>query len=177
MNTQNGVFLIGLPGSGKSTLGKSLAERLGFKFIDLDQEIEKREGMTIPEIFKRFGEGQFRIFERETLHQCIAVEDSFVMATGGGTACYHFNMDAMNEGGITVYLDVAPGDLALRILEDGVENRPKFKSYDHIDLIQEIREMKSARSEYYEQAQIKIRDNQVSLETIISNLNAIGFRA
>ena len=79
-------------------MGRALASKLGFQFIDLDNEIEKKEGMTIPEIFQKWGEGQFRIFERETLHQLIAVEDSFVLATGGGTPCYHFNMDAMNEG-------------------------------------------------------------------------------
>ncbi len=172
MNTKNGIFLIGLAGAGKSTLGKSLADHLGYKFIDLDAEIERKEGIKIPEIFKKFGEGQFRIFERETLHQCIAVEDSFVLSTGGGTPCYHFNMDAMNEAGTTVYLDVAPGDLALRIIEDGVESRPMFQSYDHVDLIHEIREMKSLREEYYEQAKIKIRDNKISVETIISNLNS-----
>ncbi|MBO3700791.1 shikimate kinase [Roseivirga sp. E12] len=171
MNFRNGIFLTGLAGSGKSTLGKSLAKRLGYKFIDLDTEIEKKEGMTIPEVFKRFGEGQFRIFERETLHQLIAVEDHFVLATGGGTPCYHFNMDAMNEAGMTVYLDVAPGDLALRIIEEGVESRPMFKSYDHVDLIQEIREMKARREEYYELAKIKIRDNQISVEMIISKIN------
>lgn len=170
MNIKNGIFLIGLAGSGKTTLGKSLAPKLGYKFIDLDKEVERKEGMTIPEIFQKLGEGQFRIFERETLHQLIAVEDSFVLATGGGTPCYHFNMDAMNEAGQTIYLDVAPGDLALRIIEDGVDGRPMFKSYDHVDLIQEIREMKSRREEYYEQATIKIRDNKISVETIISNL-------
>lgn len=174
MNIKNGIFLIGLAGSGKSTLGKALAAKLGFQFIDLDTEIEKKEGMTIPEIFQKLGEGQFRIFERETLHQLIAVEDSFVLATGGGTPCYHFNMDAMNEAGKTIYLDVSPGDLALRIVEAGVESRPMFKSYDHVDLIQEIREMKSRREEYYEQAKIKIRDNKISVETIISNLNSIN---
>lgn len=172
MNIKNGIFLIGLAGSGKTTLGKSLAQKMGFKFIDLDAEIVKREGLTIPEIFKNQGEGQFRIYERETLHQLMAVEDSYVMATGGGTPCYHFNMDAMNEQGTTIYLDVAPGDLALRVVEDGVESRPMFKSYDHVDLIQEIRAMKERREEYYEQAKIKIRDNQISVETIISNLNS-----
>lgn len=171
MNVHKGIFLIGLAGSGKSTLGKDLANRLGYQFIDLDAVIEKREGLTIPEIFKKQGAGQFRIMEREALHEVVAVEDTFVLATGGGTPCFHFNIDAMNENGTTVYLDVAPGDLALRIIDAGVESRPMFKSYDHQDLILEIREMKSIREEYYEQAQIKIRDNQITVDKIISNLN------
>jgi len=174
MTVQKGIFLIGLAGSGKTTLGKSLAKSLGYKFIDLDHVIVDREGISIPDIFKRQGEGQFRLFEKEALHEVIAVEDSFVLATGGGTPCYHFNIDAMNESGTTVYLDVTPGDLALRILEAGVEKRPMFTSYDHQDLIQEIRDMKTIRDEYYDQAQIKIRDNRITVETIISKLNRVN---
>lgn len=172
MNVHKGIFLIGLAGSGKSTLGKSLANHLGYKFIDLDEVIEKREGLTIPEIFKKQGAGQFRIMEREALHEVVAVEDTFVLATGGGTPCFHFNIDAMKENGTTIYLDVTPGDLALRIIDAGVESRPMFQSYDHQDLILEIREMKAMREEYYEQAEIKIRDNQITVDMIVSKLNA-----
>lgn len=170
MNIRKGIFLIGLAGSGKSTLGIDLAKRLGYKFIDLDKAIEGKEGVTIPEIFQRQGEGQFRLIEKETLNDIVAKEDSYVMATGGGTPCYHFNIDTMNDHGTTIFLDVSPGDLALRVMEDGVETRPMFKSYDHQDLIQEIREMKSRRDEFYEQAQIKIRDNQINIDLIISKL-------
>ena len=80
------------------------------------------------------------------------------------------NMDTMNEHGQTVYLDVSPGDLALRIMEEGVENRPIFKSYDQVDLIQEIRTLREKREEFYNQSKIKIRDNQITVEMIISNL-------
>ncbi|OEK05450.1 shikimate kinase [Roseivirga misakiensis] len=171
MSVKKGIFLIGLAGSGKTTLGKSLAKSIGYKFIDLDQVIVEREGLSIPDIFKNQGQGQFRLYEKEALHEVIAVEDTFVLATGGGTPCFHFNMDAMNESGTTIYLDVNPGDLALRIIEGGVEKRPMFTSYDHQDLIQEIREMKNIREAYYSQAQIKIRDNRITAETIISKLN------
>lgn len=95
-----------------------------------------------------------------------------VMATGGGAPCFHFNMDTMNEHGQTIYLDVSPGDLALRIMEEGVENRPIFKSYDQQDLIQEIRDLKEMREEFYNQAKMKIRDNQITVEKIISNLSS-----
>lgn len=174
MNVRPGIFLVGLAGSGKTTLGKSLASHLGMQFIDLDQEIEKRAETTIPDIFNHQGEGNFRILEKETLHDIVAKQDGYVMATGGGAPCFHFNMDAMNEHGLTVYLDVSPGDLALRIMEEGVENRPIFKSYDHQDLIQEIRELKEKRAPFYEMAKIKIRDNQITTEIIISELTAEG---
>ena len=173
MNVRKGIFLIGLAGSGKTTLGKQVAHQLGYKFIDLDQRIVEKEGASIPEIFERQGVGQFRLIEREVLHDIVAIEDSYVMATGGGTPCYHFNMDTMNEHGTTVYLDVAPGDLALRVIEEGVENRPMFKSYDHQDLIQEIRNMKEQREEFYEQAHITIRDNQITADLIVSHLKGL----
>ena len=95
MNVRKGIFLIGLAGSGKTTLGKQVAHQLGYKFIDLDQRIVEKEGASIPEIFERQGVGQFRLIEREVLHDIVAIEDSYVMATGGGTPCYHFNMDTM----------------------------------------------------------------------------------
>lgn len=175
MNVKEGIFLIGLAGSGKTTLGKQLAEAMNLHFIDLDAAIEEKAGTSIPEIFKTQGEGDFRILERETLHELVGEQDSFVMATGGGAPCFHFNMDTMNKHGITIYLDVNPGDLALRVMDAGIEHRPVFKSYDHQDLIEEIREMKERRTSFYEEAKIKIRDNQITLELIISHLKTAGF--
>ena len=173
MNVHKSIFLVGLAGSGKSTLGKHLAKCLGYKFVDLDELIETEHGKSIPDIFVQHGEGQFRIWEKEALMGMIGTEDSFVMATGGGAPCFHFNMDAMNDQGITIYLDVTAGELAMRVMDDGIENRPVFKSYDHQDLIQEIREMKERRESFYNQAQIKIRDNQIKTDMIISKLKAV----
>jgi shikimate kinase len=170
MVEQKRIYLIGLPGSGKSTLGRALAEQLGCKFADLDTEIEKATGMSIPEYFAHQGEGNFRILEKETLHSFSSKHDSFVLATGGGTPCFHYNMDFMNESGITIFLDVSAGDLALRILDQGVEKRPLFKSYDHQDLIQEVRDLAENRMDFYNQAQIKIRDNRITVDKIISYL-------
>lgn len=170
MKSDNRIYLVGLPGSGKTTLGKELAEKLGYRFIDLDDAIVEEAGKTIPEIFSHQGEGNFRIMEREVLHSISAIQDRFVMATGGGAPCYHFNMDFMNEHGITVYLDVSPGDLALRLLDEGIEKRPLFKSYDHMDLIQEVRDLKEKREDYYNQAAVKIKDNQITVDLIASHL-------
>lgn len=170
LNAGQNIFLVGLAGSGKTTLGKSLSEKLELKFIDLDHAIVEKICMTIPEYFKSQGEGNFRLREKEVLQEICATQEGFVLATGGGAPCYHFNMDVMNEKGVTIYLDVSPSDLALRILEDGVEKRPIFKSYDQQDLIEEIRALKEKREEFYSQAKIKIRDNQITVDKIISNL-------
>lgn len=168
MAVEGKIYLIGMPGSGKTTLGRKFADHLNVPFLDLDAEIEKSIGMTIPEYFKLQGEGNFRIAEKETLRGVSAAYDNFVMATGGGTPCFHYNLDYMNETGSTIFLDVSAGDLALRILEQGVENRPLFKSYDHQDLIAEVRDLARKRSSFYNEAQIKIRDNQITLDKILS---------
>ena len=164
------IFLIGLPGSGKSTLGKQLAAHYNCKFFDLDEEIVKRVGKTIPEYIQFQGEGNFRIVEKEVLHELSNQNDAFVMATGGGTPCFYFNMDQMNKKGTTVYLDVGPGDIALRILEQGLEQRPLIKSYDQMDLIQEIRALKENRSSFYSEATHILKGNRTSLEQIVALL-------
>ena len=172
MNTIHRIYLVGLPASGKTTLGKQLAEHLNIEFIDLDSEIEKVVGQSIPDYFSFQGEGNFRIKEKETLRNIGAAKEQFVMATGGGAPCYHFNMDYMNEMGTTIFFDVSPGDLALRIMDQGVEKRPLFKSYDQQDLIQEVRDLAENRLAFYNEAKIKIRDNRITLDKIISHLES-----
>ena len=165
------IFLIGLPGSGKTTLGIALAKKIGHPFIDLDDEIVKREEKSIPDFIDFHGEGNFRIRENEILHELCSMGSKFVLATGGGTPCFHFNMDFMNKQGTTVYLDVSPGDLALRIIDQGLEKRPLLTSYDQTDLIQEIREIKEQREPFYNESKIKVRDNQIIEDMIIARLS------
>jgi len=170
MKSKERIYLVGMPGCGKSTLGKQLAEKLRLKFIDLDDAIEEQVGMSIPDYFAQQGQGNFRIQEREVLHSISAIDDGFVMATGGGAPCFHFNMDFMKDHGITVFLDVTPGDLALRLIDEGLEKRPLFKSYDHQDLIGELRAMKEKREPYYNEADIKIKNNRITVDSIVSQL-------
>ena len=172
MSQVHRIYLVGLPASGKTTMGKQLAEHLGIEFIDLDAEIEKVVGESIPDYFSFQGDGNFRIIEKETLRNLSSANEQFVMATGGGAPCFHFNMDHMNETGTTLFLDVSPGDLALRILDQGVEKRPLFKSYDQQDLIQEVRDLAENRLAFYNEAKIKIRDNRITLDKIISYLKS-----
>lgn len=170
MKSKERIYLVGMPGCGKSTLGKQLATKLGLKFIDLDDEIEEQIGMSIREYFDLQGQGNFRIQEREVLHSISAIDDGFVMATGGGAPCFHFNMDFMKDHGITIFLDVTPGDLALRLIDEGLDKRPLFKSYDHQDLIAELRAMKEKREPYYNEAEIKIKNNRITVDSIVSQL-------
>ncbi|MGO3183510.1 MAG: shikimate kinase [Aequorivita sp.] len=100
------IVLIGYMGSGKSSVGKKLAEVLKISFKDMDAEIEKEEGDSISEIFSKKGEIYFRNMENKTLKKLLSEPESYVLATGGGTPCYGDNMAAMasKEDVMTVYL-------------------------------------------------------------------------
>src|SRR6188768_135637 len=97
------IFLIGLPGSGKTTLGKQLAERLGYAFVDTDEEIVKREGRSIPDIFTQDGEDKFRLMEKEVLEELVGKTNT-VVSTGGGLPCFHQNMFMIRNKGMAIYL-------------------------------------------------------------------------
>lgn len=97
------IFLIGFMGCGKSTLGKKLATKLGYDFIDLDYQLEKQMGTSIGNYFAANGEEAFRKLESKTLKE-FDYPINGVIATGGGTPCYFDNMDWMNSNGITIYM-------------------------------------------------------------------------
>ena len=120
-----GVFLIGMPGSGKSTLGKLLAQALGYSFVDLDLEIEAKEGATIEAIFELKGEAYFRQIEAQVLETVVDRKDDFVMATGGGTPCFYNGLSLMQEKGKVVFLNVSPAILFERLTSD--TKRPLLK--------------------------------------------------
>src|SRR5215216_5287440 len=105
------IYLIGMPGSGKTTLGKQIAEDLGFPFIDLDTEIENREGKSISEIFSHKGEDHFRVLESTLLKELSSSSHNVVIATGGGAPCYFGGMETMNATGLTVFIDVPLDDI------------------------------------------------------------------
>jgi shikimate kinase len=109
-------------GAGKSYLGKELARLLGFAFADLDEVIEASAGMSVATIFEELGEAAFRELEAACLRG-FSEQEQTVVATGGGTPCFHQNLDWMNEHGITVYFFANPNLLASR-LEAEKDKRP-----------------------------------------------------
>lgn len=120
------VYLTGFMGSGKTTVGRSLAARLGVPFLDLDQEIEQRAGMPVREIFERFGEPAFRQMEQDALRDTALWPDA-VVATGGGTMAYEANARWMRTNGLSVWLNPAFATIVARIGGLGKEDRPLFR--------------------------------------------------
>lgn len=100
------IFLIGYMGSGKTTLGRALAEKMQCEFIDLDHYIENRFHKTVKQIFAEFGEDRFRDIETRMLEEVADFTD-VIVACGGGTPCFGRNIDVMREKGLVIYLYVS----------------------------------------------------------------------
>ncbi len=120
------VYLTGFMGSGKTTVGWRLAQRLSVPFVDLDQEIERQAGMTVREVFERQGEPAFRQMEAEALRGTLALPD-VVVATGGGTMVFEGNYRLIHSNGLSVWLNPAFATLASRIGGRGKAARPLLK--------------------------------------------------
>jgi shikimate kinase len=108
------LYLVGLPGAGKSTLGRQLARRLGKRFVDCDHELEARTGVPIPTIFEIEGEAAFREREVQTLGE-LAVLDNIVLSTGGGVVLRAENRAYLKANGTVLYLHVEPAVLFERV--------------------------------------------------------------
>lgn len=110
----NSIILTGLPGSGKSTVGKFLSDKTGFGFIDLDSLIEETEGLKITEIFAKFGEKYFRTLETDMI-KTLKSKNSFILSTGGGTFQNEDNILLLKNLGTVFYLNVSPDIIYERI--------------------------------------------------------------
>jgi shikimate kinase len=146
------IFLVGFMGAGKTTLGKALARHTGLSFIDTDRFIERRYHRRISEIFSSRGEDYFRTVEHAVLRE-ISEFENIIVSTGGGLPCFNDNMKLMNETGITVFLDVPPGELASR-LQTSRTARPVLQGRTGEELAAFVEESLSAREKFYKQSKI-----------------------
>lgn len=147
------IYLVGFMGCGKSTIGKKLANRLGYHFIDLDIYIEQKYMSPIAAIFQKQGEAHFRQLESKSLHEIQGFGQ--VIATGGGTACFYDNMDWMNRQGTTIYLELSPEALFSRLVNVKYK-RPSTKDLSDEELKQFIIQKLDERKPFYEQAQLQL---------------------
>ncbi len=162
------IFLIGLPGSGKTTLGKELAEKLKLTFVDLDKEIEKLQERTISEIFEKKNENYFREVESTMLKRFCHSSEQFVMATGGGAPCFHHNMELMNQFGKTIFLDVPAKKIADRLMKTNLSERPLLAKLNEDVLKDKIEFLRTQRIHFYKQANFIFSGNEISIEKVIA---------
>lgn len=163
------LFLVGLPGSGKSTLGKKLAKQLHLLFIDLDDVIEQATQQPIRDIFAQQGEEAFRLLEQQSLYQVIEQYDAFVLATGGGAPCFFDNMAYMNRQGTTIFLDIPVATIVRRMQGAQITDRPLLRELDQNQLVQEYTAKFEKRLPVYRQAHVAINQN-TTLEELTSLL-------
>lgn len=166
---QDRIFLIGLPGSGKTSLGQSLADKLQLSFFDLDQCIEESELRTISEIFSQSGENYFRQVETKELEQLIQKNNRLILSTGGGTPCFNRNMEFMNHSGTTIYLDVPLEVLAGRLMHSQIE-RPMFKGLNREAAYEKLSELLRLRQSFYQQATVTVTGGSIEPESILKRL-------
>ncbi len=129
------LFLVGLPGAGKSTLGRQLARRLHKRFVDADTELEQRLGVSIPTIFEIEGEAGFRDREEATIAELTALE-GVVLSTGGGAVLRPANRARLKSNGTVVYLHAEPATLWARIRHS--RNRPLLQTSDPLGRLAEL---------------------------------------
>jgi len=158
------VFLVGMPGSGKSTVGRQLARRLGLPFFDSDHLIEQRLGCSIREYFAREGEAAFRDVEEQVLAELARGGSAAVVATGGGAVLREANRQNLRQGGQVVYLRSSPEDLYRRLRND--TQRPLLQVADPLG---KLRTLHTERDPLYrETAHFQIDTGRPSVPTLVN---------
>ncbi len=144
------VYLIGYMASGKSWLGKELALGMGYHFLDLDEEFEKKYRVSILDFFEKYGETLFRTMEESILHETSTL-DHLIISTGGGVPCYFKSMDFILASGLSIYLRMSVSDLVERISKIK-KQRPLLKHVQEENMETFVREQLSERERWYMQA-------------------------
>lgn len=155
-------------GSGKSTVGKLLAKKLNYTFIDLDQWIEKEEKNTISSIFTERGETAFRELESRYLHQ-LSILEKIVISTGGGTPCFHHNLEEMNKQGLTIYLQMPAAALYDRLKKNS-DSRPLLKGLKGEELLHFIQHKLAEREVFYSQAKMLVSGISLDVKKLAESI-------
>jgi len=162
------IYIVGYMASGKSVVGKDLAERLNYTFVDLDELFEERFRIAILEFFEKYDEAAFRQIESVLLHETSRYQNT-VIATGGGTPCYFDNMDFILQQGKSVYLKMSSENLVkrLRVIR---KKRPLLKGLKEDDLEQYVKSQLAKREPFYKKALLTVEGPNYNLEEILRSL-------
>lgn len=163
------IYITGFMGSGKTTVGRKLAALKNWNFIDLDEEIEKRTGKSIPEIFSENGEEFFRNREAEILRS-LNLSSPAVVSVGGGAPCHHDNMTYMLQTGRVVYLKVTPDEISRRVRNES-DKRPLLKNIPPEKFDDFIKNKLEEREPFYCRAHIIADGNNPDISSLINILS------
>jgi len=159
------IVLVGLMGSGKTAVGRRLAERLGRPFVDTDALVEAEAGRSIAAIFAAEGEEGFRRREAEVVAR-VAAGDHQVIATGGGAVLRAENRAALRRSGLVIWLDAEPETLCARARAQGLNRRPLLAGPDPLE---RLRALAAARRPYYaEAAHVRIETDRRSVDEVVA---------
>ena len=166
------IILLGYMASGKSTIGRLLASSINFEFIDLDDYIESKEGLTISEIFETKGEIYFRKVEHIYLKEILSNNNKFLLSLGGGAPCYADNMDLIKSSNKTIsfYLKASINELVARLMKEK-DQRPliaRFKNEEELTIF--IGKHLFERNHFYNQSDFQILIDGKSKEKIVEEL-------
>lgn len=155
------VFLIGFMGSGKTTIGKSLAKQLNYGFVDMDTAIELETGQKISELFSKFGEAYFRQLEKDWLLQFKG--ENVIVSVGGGTPCFNDNLAVMKQKGTSIFLSVPIKMMAQRV-QQAKNTRPLIEPYvnDFDSLVAFMNKLLTERMPFYNEADIIFEASNMS---------------
>lgn len=165
------IFIVGMPGSGKSYLGRKIAQTLKLQFLDIDELIEKHEKKLIRTIILENGEKYFRDIERTILHQT-EFKNKFVISCGGGTPTFFDNMDWMKKNGIVIWIN-SPLEIISERIAKNITRRPLFIGLSKEEINNKLLELSQKRTPFYKKSNITIEINKqkkLSLSSIIQQV-------
>lgn len=158
------VVLTGFMGTGKTEVGKALAEKLGYEFLDTDELIEKRVGLKISEIFEKFGEPYFRKIESEVVED-VSKLNKKVISTGGGVVLKSENMENLSKNSIIINLRASPEEIYNRLKDK--DDRPLLKKDD---VLGEIKKLLEVRKKFYERCDYYIDTDGLTTQEVVEKV-------
>ena len=166
------VYLIGLPGSGKTSLGKELAPLLNLQFTDTDDIIIQRQKSTIEDIFKEKGESYFRQLEKDLLQE-LAIQKNLLVATGGGMPCFFDNMQTINKSGISIFIDTPRKVIAKRLMIQQTLHRPLVNAKTEEEMAELLENRYRERISYYNKSRLIFAETNLSAEQVAKEVRPL----
>jgi len=157
---------MGMPGSGKTTIGKKLAKLMNYEFLDLDQYIEKKENRSINDVFRDQGEDYFRLIETKSIIEISTLNKNIFISLGGGTPCYNNNITLLLKNGLCVYIR-ANEKLLLNRLENAKSQRPLFWGLTKQEIENKLKLLIKVRSPFYEKSHLTIEAGAIQEKQVL----------